>query len=350
MATITPVVMAGGSGTRLWPLSRKATPKQFQPIVAERTMLAETLTRVRGDGFATPAVIGSAAHLSLIEEALPDDAQIVLEPFGRNTGPAAIIAALLVAENDPEGLVLLLPADHHIGDIEAFHGALNRGEEAAARGYLVTLGITPESPETGYGYIKQGEDLTPGTFRVDRFVEKPDLETAKSYLSEGGYSWNAGIFLFRARDLLEEASRIVPDMLNTSRAAFDAGRREGRVIELTEDSFAKVPSESIDYAIMEQTEKAAVVAPVTIGWSDIGSWAAVKDFGGEQVSARAVAIDCPGTMIRVGENAPLVAAVGLENMVVVSTEDAVLILPADRSQDVKQIVEALKSQDKQDCL
>ncbi|NNU17572.1 NTP transferase domain-containing protein [Parvularcula sp. ZS-1/3] len=343
MAKITPVIMAGGSGTRLWPLSRKSQPKQFQPIVSEETMLAETLARVTGDEYTAPAVIGSVPHRAMIEEALPAGAPVVLEPFGKNTAPAAICAALLVAERDAEGLVLLLPADHHIADIPAFTEAVSRGVEAAEKGYLVTLGITPEGPETGYGYIKGGEKLTGGTFKVERFVEKPDRPTAEGYLAEGGYSWNAGIFLYRASDLLAEAEKLVPDMLAKTRAAYDAGPRDGATLTLPEDLFAEVPSDSIDYAIMEATDKAAVVSPVTIGWNDIGSWSAVKDFADPMVSEGSIAIDCENTLIRASGDAPMVAAVGLKDMVVVSTPDAVLILPSERSQDVKSIVEALKA-------
>ncbi|MEM1410295.1 MAG: mannose-1-phosphate guanylyltransferase, partial [Pseudomonadota bacterium] len=209
MAGIMPVVMAGGSGTRLWPLSKASTPKQFQPLVSEKTMLAETLARVTGDAFIEPAIIGSSQHRSLIEEHL-QGGSILLEPCGKNTGPAALCAALLAAETSADQLILLLPADHYIADPGGFAKVVLRGQKAAQQGYLVTLGITPTAPETGYGYIKRGESLTDGTYTVEKFVEKPDRATAETYLQSEAYAWNAGIFLFRASDLLAEAETYAP--------------------------------------------------------------------------------------------------------------------------------------------
>ncbi len=342
MATIHPVIMAGGSGTRLWPLSRKARPKQFQPLVSDRTMLEETLVRTQGEGFAEPSVIGSVAHRDVIAEALGSEARMVLEPFGRNTGPAAIAAALLIEESSADDLVLLLPADHHITDVAAFQAAVARGVAAAEQGYLVTLGITPDGPETGYGYIKSADALTDGTFKVDRFVEKPDRETAEGYLAEGGFSWNAGIFLYRAKDLLAQAEKLAPEMLVKTKAAFTGAERDGTVLSLRAEDFEQVPDDSIDYAIMEKTDMAAVVSPVTIGWNDIGSWSAVGQFAPEAVSEGSVAIDCEDTLIKVAPGAPMVAAVGLEGLTVVSTPEAVLVLPSSRSQDVKKIIAELK--------
>jgi len=349
MAVIKPIVMAGGSGTRLWPLSKSVQPKQYQPLISERTMLQETLDRVSGEGFASPAVIGGARHRAVIEDQLPEGA-IVLEPFGRDTGPAAIMAAMLAAETDPEALVLLLPADHHIADPNAFREAVARGVAAAEKGYLVTLGITPDAPETGFGYIQRGTPLTDGTFEVAAFVEKPKREVAEQYLASGDYAWNAGIFLFRPADLLAEAEKHVGTMLAQTKTAYQVAQRDGRVIVLEEETFGAIEGKSVDYAIMEQTERAAVVSPVVIGWNDIGSWAAVKKFTEDQVSANAVAIDCPGTMIKSSADAPFVGAVGLEGFVVVATKDSVLIIPEDRAQDVKTIVGELKARDRQDQL
>ncbi|MEM9837913.1 MAG: mannose-1-phosphate guanylyltransferase/mannose-6-phosphate isomerase [Pseudomonadota bacterium] len=349
MAIIKPVVMAGGSGTRLWPLSRGAQPKQYQALISERTMLQETLDRVSTDEFSAPAVIGGARHRSVIEEQLPAG-KIVLEPFGRNTGPAAIAAALLAQADSDDTLVLLLPADHHIADPAAFREAVSRGVAAAEEGYLVTLGITPDGPETGYGYIKRGADLTEGTYTVDAFVEKPARDVAEQYLAEGTYAWNAGIFLFRASDLLTEAAQHAPAMLDSTKAAWDAASRDGRVIQFTDEAFGAIEGDSVDYAIMEQTERAAVVSPVTIGWNDIGSWAAVKTFSEGSDEAQSIAVDCPGTLIKSAPGAPLVAAVGLEGYVVVATKDSVLIVPEDRAQDVKTIVEELKARERTDLL
>lgn len=352
MQRLTPVIMAGGSGTRLWPLSRKASPKQFHALVGEDTMLAATLARVSGEGFAPPVVIGSGAHREVLEAGLAAaaGARLVLEPMGRNTAAAAIVAALMVQEEDPDGLVLLLPADHHITDQKAFVEAVGRGVAAAQQGYLVTLGITPDRPETGYGYIRRGAQLTEGTFAVSAFVEKPGRPKAEEYLAEGNYSWNAGIFLYRASDLLAEAATHAPDILEATRHAFGGAVRDGAVTALGEEAFARVRSDSIDYAIMEKTSRAAVVSPVTIGWNDVGSWAAVRDLSAAATVGEVVAIDCRDTLIRATDDAPMVAAVGLEGIVVVATRDAVLVLPADRSQDVKKVIDDLTARGRTDLL
>ncbi|NRA30833.1 MAG: NTP transferase domain-containing protein [Parvularculaceae bacterium] len=349
MAVIKPIVMAGGSGTRLWPLSKSEQPKQYQPLLSHRTMLEETLARVSGASFAEPAVIGGLRHRSVIEAQLPSG-QILLEPFGRDTGPAAISAALLAAETDPEALVLLLPADHHIADVEAFRAAIERGVAAAEQGYLVTLGITPDAPETGFGYIRRGAPLTEGSFKVEAFVEKPQKEVAEQYLASGDYAWNAGIFLFRPSDLIAEAKTHAGEMFAQTKVAFESMTQDGRVRTFQEGSFGAIKGKSVDYAIMEQTEKAAVVSPVVIGWNDIGSWTAVKQFSTEMVPKNAIAIDCPGTLIKTSDDAPFVGAVGLEGYVVVATKESVLIIPDDRTQDVKKIVEELKARDRKDQL
>lgn len=349
MSIIKPIVMAGGSGTRLWPLSKSQQPKQYQALISEQTMLQETLARVSGHSFAEPAVIGGLRHRTVIEDQLPHGV-ILLEPFGRDTAPAAISAALLASETDPDALVLLLPADHHIEDAAAFRDAVHRGVAAAEKGYLVTLGITPDAPETGFGYIRRGAALTDGTFEVEAFVEKPKRAVAEQYLASGDYAWNAGIFLFRPADLLAEAATHAGEMLAQTQAAFDAMSKEGRVRTFQEDSFGAIAGKSVDYAIMEQTAKAAVVSPVVIGWNDIGSWAAVKQFSSQLVADNAVAIDCPGTLIKTTDDGPFVGAVGLEGYVVVATKESVLIIPEDRAQDVKSIVEKLKDRDRKDQL
>lgn len=350
MATpILPVVMAGGSGTRLWPLSRGAKPKQYQSLIGEGSMLEQTLARVRGEGYLAPAVIGAARHRAVIEGQIPAG-RVVLEPFGRNTGPAAITAAFLAAEADPETLVLLLPADHHIADGAGFREAVGRGVAAARKGFLVTLGITPDAPETGYGYIKRGAPLTDGTYTVEAFIEKPERAVAESYLADGGYAWNAGIFLFRACDLLDEAARHAGRMLEQTRKAYEAAERDGAVMAFGEDAFRVIEGDSVDYAIMEKTERAAVVSPVRIGWNDIGSWAAVKAYTREDAEPACITIDCADTLIKRSDDAPLVAAVGLDGYVVVATKDSVLIVPEDRAQEVKSIVAELKSRGRDDLL
>jgi mannose-1-phosphate guanylyltransferase/mannose-6-phosphate isomerase len=346
---INPVIMVGGSGTRLWPLSRKAAPKQFQKLVSDKTMLEETLDRVGGEGFAAPVFIGSAIHEDLLRDHAGEvRGRVILEPFGRNTGPAAIMAALASGAGDD--LVLLLPADHHIADPEGFIEAVQRGADAAREGRLVTLGIAPTGPETGYGYIRQGAEISEGVFEVQAVVEKPDRATAERYLADGNYAWNAGIFLFRAESLLAEAERHAPEMLKASVTAFEGSREEDGVRLLDEEAFGAVPSDSIDYAIMEKTDKAAVVSPVTIGWNDIGSWAAVKDFAETEEGGDILTVDCSDTLIKRTGDGPAVTAIGLQGMVVVATRDAILITPADRAQDVKAVIEKLKEEGREDLL
>ncbi|MEM7741905.1 MAG: mannose-1-phosphate guanylyltransferase/mannose-6-phosphate isomerase [Pseudomonadota bacterium] len=348
---IIPVIMAGGSGTRLWPLSRAASPKQYCSLIGDRPLFAETLERVSGDVFEQPVIIGSEKHASLIADHSAGRAgPIFLEPFGRNTAPAALIAAFHAAEQDPDALVLLLPADHHIADAEAFAEAVKRGAKAAEEGCIVTLGITPTGPETGFGYIRHGEPVAPGVHRVARFVEKPDLETAKTYIADGSYSWNAGIFLYRAVDLMAEAERFARPMVLAARRAYDNRLVDDAFIRFRQEDFETIPDDSIDYAIMENTDKAAVVTPVEIGWNDIGAWSAVRDFvGAESLSHdHVVAIDCEGSLIK--SSGPLVAAVGVQNVVIVATDDAVLVLPADRAQDVKKVIAELKRRDRADLL
>ena len=344
--TITPVIMSGGVGSRLWPLSREANPKQYRPLVTDRSMLAETVARVarENDAVRQPVVICGADHCERVTKiAAPET--IITEPMGRNTAPVAIVASLHVGAREPDGMVLLLPADHHVRDVEAFWGAVERGRVAAEAGHLVTLGITPTGPETGFGYIRRGEQVADGVYRVAAFVEKPDEATARGYLDEGGYSWNAGIFLFRASDLLAEAERFVPDMLAKARAAYEAASRDGSAVHLDEALFSQVPSDSIDYAIMERTDRAAVVSPVEIGWDDIGSWSAVADLAGATQGSASkgdvIMIDCEGTYAR--SEGPMVAAVGVKDVVVVAMEDTVLVIDKNRAQDVKAIIERLKS-------
>ena len=344
---ITPVIMSGGSGTRLWPLSRSDNPKQYRPLVTDRSMLEETVARVaRSDEGVRRAVVVCAADHCERVSAMVDAQTVITEPMGRNTAPVAIVASLHVERDDPGGMVLLMPADHHVRDPDAFWQAVTRGQRAAEDGFLVTLGIAPTGPETGFGYIRRGEPVAEGVYRVEAFVEKPDEATARGYLDEGGYSWNAGIFLFRARDLLEEAERHVPEMLAKARAAFDASKAEGAALHLDADLFAAVPADSIDYAIMERTDRAAVVSPVEIGWDDIGSWSAVADHAGasegEASKGDVIMLDCEGSYVR--SEGPMVAAVGVKDVVVVAMEDTVLVIDKSRAQDVRAIIERLKAE------
>lgn len=348
---ITPVILSGGAGTRLWPLSRALYPKQIMALTGDRSLLRDTADRVADTArFNAPLVICNDEHRFLVAEQLTRDGQapgrIVLEPVGRNTAPAACVAALQVAEDSPEGTILLLPSDHAIADRPAFLNAVAAARRAAADGWLVTFGIAPARPETGYGYIKRGEALAglDGCHAVDRFVEKPDRATAEGYLGEGGYFWNSGMFLFRADRMLEEMERYRPAVLAACREALGAARSDLDFLRLDADRFGQSPSVSIDRAVMEKTGRAAVV-PADMAWSDVGSWQALwelddRDIDGNALHGDVLAIDSRDTYLR-GDHR-LVAALGVDNLTVVATKDSVLVCPRDRTQDIRLIVDALE--------
>jgi mannose-1-phosphate guanylyltransferase/mannose-6-phosphate isomerase len=349
---VIPVILSGGSGTRLWPLSRKALPKQLLALTSAQTMIQDTISRASGPGFAPPLIISNQEHRFLIAEQLRaagvEGARIVLEPVGRNTAPAAAIAALQVARSNPDGLILLMPSDHVILNLPAFAAAIDDAAQAAALGALVTFGIKPLRPETGYGDIKAGRALAaaPGTLAVDRFVEKPDLAKARSYLDSGNYFWNSGIFLFRASAMLGELERLQPAILQACQAALADAHQDMDFIRLGEAAFLACPSDSIDYAIMEKSGNAAMV-PVDMGWSDVGSWEALweiapRDAAGNAIAGDVLTEDTRNCYIR--SEGPLVATVGIEDLVVVATKDAVLVSRRDASQDVKKIVGQLDGQ------
>jgi mannose-1-phosphate guanylyltransferase/mannose-6-phosphate isomerase len=349
--SIIPVILSGGVGSRLWPLSRKALPKQMLPLAGPNTMIQDTVARVRGEDFAAPIVISGQEHRFLIAEQLRaagvNDARIILEPAGRNTAPAAAIAALKILEDDPDGLMLLTPSDHIVADIKAFHAAVGVAAKAARAGALVTFGIKPAAAETGYGYIKSAQPLpdAPGAFAVERFVEKPDRATAERYLASGEYYWNSGMFLFRAGTFLQEMERLEPAMLAFCRDAILHAHRDMDFIRLGEVAFLACPSQSIDYAIMEHAANAAMV-PVEMGWNDVGSWQslwdiATRDEGGNAILGEVVTEKSRNSYIR--SEGPLVAAVGVENLIVVATKDAVLVSHRDAAQDVKKIVAQLEA-------
>jgi mannose-1-phosphate guanylyltransferase/mannose-6-phosphate isomerase len=352
ISSITPVILSGGTGTRLWPLSRKAFPKQLLPLVGERSMIQETMERVRGHGFSPPLIICNQEHRFLIAEQLRAagiaGSRIVLEPAGRNTAPAAAIAALKVVENNPDGMVLLMPSDHVVLDRPAFLAAVATARQAAEDGALVTFGIAPAGPETGYGYIKSAAPIAgvKGAFTIERFVEKPDRATAEGYLAAGGYYWNSGMFLFRARSFLNELARLQPRMLQCCLDALTHAHSDMDFIRLGEPAFVACPSDSIDYAVMERATRAAVV-PVEMGWNDVGSWQslwdiAARDAGGNAIQGNVLTEKAKNSYLR--SEGPLVAAVGVENLVVVATKDAVLISHRDSAQDVKKIVDQLERQ------
>ena len=353
MARLQAVLLSGGSGTRLWPLSREAYPKQFLPLAGEDSMLQATWLRVAPIApSAPPIVIANEEHRFLVAEQLRlvgvSNPAIVLEPVGRNTAPAIAAAALqaMAAGDDP--LLLVLPSDHVVRDAEAFRAAVRAAAPAAEQGALVTFGIVPTAPETGFGYIQaEAGQAAPGegVRKVLRFVEKPDAGTARRYLEEGGYYWNSGMFLFQAKSFLAEMERLQPRMLACCRDALAHGHHDLDFIRLGEPAFLACPSDSIDYAVMEKCAHAAVV-PVDMGWSDVGSWHSLWDIAergadGNALQGDVVTQDVRNSYIRT--EGPLVAALGVENLVVVATKDALLVSHRDACQDVKKIVEQLES-------
>ncbi len=353
---ICPVILSGGSGTRLWPLSRQAAPKQFQRLLSERTMIQETAARAMspaegGEGFAAPIVVCNERHRFVVAEQMRElgiaGTRIVLEPVGRNSGPAILAAALLVAEEAPETVLWMMAADAAIGDEPALRRAVAVAAAAARAGHVVTFGMTPTAPETGYGYIERGEPIAgiEGAFRVARFVEKPDRPTAEAYLASGGFFWNAGMFVFTAAALIAEFERHAPDVLASVREAVARRATETDFIRLGADAFAACRNISLDYAVAEKTSRNAVV-PASLGWSDVGSWAALwelgaKDAAGNVATGRTVLVDTRGCYVR--GDGTLAAVVGLEDVVLVATPDAVLALPRERAQDVKAVLDAIKA-------
>lgn len=346
---IYPVILSGGVGSRLWPTSRALYPKQLLPLVSERAMLLETAMRVSAGGeFAPPVIVSNDEHRFIIAQQMHDAGLTslvhILEPEGRNTAPAAAAAAAFVQARDPKGVLLILPADHHIGNIGAFRDAITEGAALAAEGKLVTFGVPPSGPETGYGYIKRGARLpgAPG-FAVERFVEKPDGKTAQGYLAAGGYDWNAGIFMFRADRILDEMRVHCPKIAACAAEAVAKGVPDLDFLRLDARSFAKCPSDSIDYAVMEHTSE-AVVVPVDMDWSDIGSWSALWEVGEKDENGNVLAGDVFAAGTRdcyIRAESGLVATIGVENLVIVETGDVLLVASRERVQEVKTIVNRL---------
>jgi len=346
---IYPVVLSGGSGTRLWPMSRMLYPKQLLTLLGRESLLQQTVRRVAdSERFAAPLLVANEEHRFIIAEQLREISlmprALLLEPIGRNTAPAACVAALALSEADPDPLMLVMPSDHTIGDNQAFLAAVDLAASAARNGALVSFGIAPERAETGYGYIRRGGSLeTQGVFAVAEFIEKPGPEQAQQYLTSGEYSWNSGIFLFPARLYIDELERLRPDMVAACRRALIQGRQESDFIRLDKDAFYACDGDSIDYAVMEKTRRAAVV-PVAMGWSDIGSWDALwemsgKDGDGNSIDGNVIAEDTRNCYLR--SEAGLIAAIGVEDLVVVGTADAVMVAPRKRTQEVKTLVARL---------
>jgi mannose-1-phosphate guanylyltransferase / mannose-6-phosphate isomerase len=347
MIELQPVLLSGGSGTRLWPLSREAYPKQFLPLVDDDTMLQATWRRVEALASRAPLVVANEEHRFLVAEQLrvigAPTPRIVLEPVGRNTAPAIAAAALIARLDGGDPLLLVLPSDHVVRHAGAFRDAVLAAAPAAEAGALVTFGIVPQAPETGFGYIHS--DTGEGVRRVLRFVEKPDAITAQAYLDEGGYYWNSGMFLFRASRFVEELDKYRPDILAAARAACAHLDPDGEFLRLDKAAFAASPAESIDYAVMEKTD-AAMVLPVDIGWNDVGSWSALwevseQDGDGNAHHGDVIAVDSRNTYAYARR---LVALVGVDDLIVVETDDAVLVAAKDKVQEVKQVVARLKAE------
>lgn len=349
---VQPVLLSGGSGTRLWPLSREAYPKQFLPLVGDDTMLQATWRRVAALSRRAPLVVANEDHRFLVAEQLrvigAPTPRIVLEPVGRNTAPAIAAAALIARLDGGDPLLLVLPSDHVVRNDAAFRAAVIAAAPAADAGALVTFGIVPQAPETGFGYIQA--DMGEGVRKVLRFVEKPDAATAQRYLDDGGYYWNSGMFLFRASRYLEELGKYRPDILVAARAACAHLDRDGQLhdiefLRLDREAFAASPSESIDYAVMENTD-AAMVLPVDIGWNDVGSWSALwevseQDADGNAHHGDVIAVDTRNSYAYARR---LVALVGVDDLIVVETDDAILVAAKDKVQQVKDVVARLKAE------
>jgi mannose-1-phosphate guanylyltransferase/mannose-6-phosphate isomerase len=362
---ICPVILSGGSGTRLWPLSRELYPKQLLPLASERTMLQETVGRVSAlPGMRPPVVVCNEEHRFLVAEQIRQlggtSAGILLEPAGRNTAPALTLAVHEVMRDGRDPVLLVMPADHVIQDKSAFSRAVAQGALLAQAGHLVTFGIVPDSPETGYGYIRKGDILQqPGAAvaasgnacKVRQFVEKPDLDTAQKYLDSGEYLWNSGIFMLRGSVWLEELGRLRPDITQACSKAYENGARDGDFFRVDKAAFSECPSDSIDYAVMEKTERASVI-PLDAGWSDLGAWPALwgilsRDSNGNVVQGDVLTQGTRNSLL-ISQHR-LVAIVGVEDIVVVETSDAVLVMHKDKAQDVKHIVAQLKSENRDEC-
>jgi mannose-1-phosphate guanylyltransferase / mannose-6-phosphate isomerase len=350
---IHPVILCGGSGTRLWPMSRGGYPKQYLKLTGENTLIQQTALRLRGVAdVASPIIVTNHEQRFLVAEQLRQidvaSSAIVLEPASRNTAPAIAVAALLAMRESPDSLLLVLPSDHVIANEPAFIKAAGAAAQIARDGYLVTFGITPTEPHTGYGYIRTGAELVDGaqSYAVDAFVEKPDARTAERFLAEGGYYWNSGMFMLKASTYMEELRRFEPEIAKQAELSLASAQRGSDFVHLDAESFSASPNISVDHAVMEKTKRAAVVAVADLGWNDIGSWTALADIAERDAKGNALIGDVltdavTNSYIRAEHR--LVAAIGLDNVVIVETADAVLVAHRDQAQDVKKIVAQLNA-------
>lgn len=347
---IIPVILSGGSGTRLWPLSRKDYPKQYLPLVDDNTMLQETILRLNGlDNLSEPIIVCNVDHRFLVAEQCQQigvkNPTILLEPIGKNTAPAIAAAALQSLKESDEGVLLVLSADHVIQDVNAFHKAIGIASISAQEGKLVTFGIVPTDANIGYGYIKASSNSIDGARKVEEFVEKPDLETARSYLEQGNYLWNSGMFMFKTSELINELAMYSPDVVSSVTTAVDNAVQDLDFTRLNKQAFESSPSNSIDYALMEKSNN-VVVVPLEAQWSDVGSWSAlysvgIKDADGNVIKGDAIAQDTTNTYINANHH--MVATIGVNDLIVVDTPDATLVAKMDKSQEVASIVESLRA-------
>ena len=350
-STIVPVILSGGSGTRLWPLSRTMYPKQFIRFFnGQRSLLASTLRRIDDAGFSAPIVICNNDHRFLVREELSvagvEAAAIILEPIARNTAAAVAVAALAAMKISPEAIIAVMPSDHVVKDTAAFADSLKRAAEVAATGKLVLFGIVPTGPNTGYGYIRRGDELAgpAGGYAVKAFYEKPDRATAEKYIADKGYFWNSGIFVLHARTFLNELEQLAPEILAAARDAYAQATDDLGFLRLDRAAFARSPNISIDYAVMEKTKKAAMV-PIDVGWSDVGSWSSLwenapRDAQDNAVEGDAILVDTSNCLVH--SERSLIATIGLKGLIIVDTPDALLVADQERSQDVSTLVKRLK--------
>lgn len=354
--TIIPIILSGGAGTRLWPLSWGDHPKQFLPLVSQRTMIQETLLRLKGLELGSPIISCGEGHRFMVAQQIGEVSDkkptIILEPMAKNTAPAIAAACCAAMKQDKDAVVVVLPSDHVIADVSAFQKAVKAAAENAEQGYLVTFGIVPTFPATGYGYVKAGEmvvstdSTTADVYVLEKFVEKPCLEKAQEYLASGEYAWNSGMFVFKASVFLDELKNHSPEMAALAIEAFDKATVDTDFIRLDKEAFGKIKSDSIDYAVMEKTTKGRVVK-LNAGWDDVGSWSALYDISKKDGNMNVtkgqdiIALDTTSSYIRGGKRT--IATIGLDNVVIVDSDDALLVAAKGKIQDVKKVAEIIKS-------